>query len=804
MPYVQGETLRDRLNREKQLPVPEAVRIAGEVAAALDYAHRHDVVHRDIKPENILLHDGSALVADFGIALAASKASGARMTETGMSLGTPHYMSPEQAMGEREITPRSDVYAVGAVLYEMLTGEPPFTGHTAQAVVARVLTESPRPLATQRHTIPRHIEAAVLTALEKLPADRFATAAEFAEALKDKSYTSTVALPVSPPAAAGTPAPSRPGRLVLALALAAGIAVAAALWSWLRPRPPEPLTQFAISMRVAEALSPAANTGGARLAISPDGRTIAYLGPGEGGSRIWLRRLDQLSATPIAGSEGGSSPFFSPDGRRVGFIRNGTAVLIASLDGAPTVTLSDKANSTGGDWSDDDWIYFEVDSGVARMRPTGGAAELVHKIDQDANEVGAEWPFALPDGKGLLVRTRRAGQAAADFDIVAVAGPGAPRHVLTHGIYARYAAGHLLVVTAEGKLVAIPLDTDKLELSGPPVALLEGIGVRNGGFNVDLSLSRTGTLVYTSGSTLGSRRPFWVSREGVATPVDPSWDPQGLINNIALSPDGKQLAVELARNGKPDIWVKQLPSGPFSRITFGDTAGVRPAWSPDGREVYFILDRSATGVGSMYAHRADGTGNARPLIAAAGEFGQIVPSRDGRWIVTRTSISGAGQGDILGFRLGDTAAVPLVRSGAVETTPSLSPDGRWLAYASNESGTFEVYVRPFPETGTAKWQVSTAGGRQPLWARSGRELFYVNNRSELVVAQLLPGAAFAVGEQRVLFSTAQYAAGSGVHGYAVSPDDQRFLVTREGEALQESELVVAQHWLAGLKGRLRQ
>src|SRR5215210_215842 len=200
MPFIQGETLRDRLNREKQLPVTDAVRITTEVASALDYAHRHGVVHRDIKPENILLHDGQALVADFGIALAASKASGARMTETGMSLGTPHYMSPEQAMGEREITPRSDVYALGAVLYEMLTGEPPFTGSTAQAIVARVVTESPRPLMPQRHTVPRNVEAAVLTALEKLPADRFATAAEFADAIKDKSYASTVSLEAAPSA----------------------------------------------------------------------------------------------------------------------------------------------------------------------------------------------------------------------------------------------------------------------------------------------------------------------------------------------------------------------------------------------------------------------------------------------------------------------------------------------------------------------------------------------------------------------------------------------------------------------------
>jgi eukaryotic-like serine/threonine-protein kinase len=808
MPFVEGETLRDRLNREKQLPVPEALRIAGEVASALDYAHRRGVVHRDIKPENILVHEGQALVADFGIALAASKASGARMTETGMSLGTPHYMSPEQAMGEREITPRSDVYALGAVLYEMLTGEPPFTGHTAQAVVARVLTESPRPLGTQRHTIPRHVEAAVLTALEKLPADRFATAAEFADALKDRNYTSTVSMEAAPAGSVATAGSTTAARrrfspVTLALAGAFAVATAAALWGWLRPAPAPPLTQFAMALRSDETLAPPSNAGGARVAVSPDGRTIAYVGPGTAAPRLWLRRLDQLSATPIAGTDGASSPFFSPDGRRIGFIKTGTSVRIASLDGAPTVTIFDKANSTGGDWSDDDWIYFEVDSGIARIRPAGGTPELVHKIDQDANEVGAEWPFALPGGKGVLVRTRRAGQGPADFDIVAVKGAGAPRHVLTKGIYARYAAGRLLVVTAEGKLVAIPFDTDKLELSGGPVAVLDGIGARTAGFNVDLSLSRTGTLVYTSGSTLGSRRPVWVTREGVSSAVDPSWDPQGLITNIALSPDGKQVAVELQRGGKSDIWVKQLPVGPFSRITFGDTAGVRPAWSPDGREVYFILDRAGSGVGPVFAHRADGTGVARSLVAPKSDFGQIVPSRDGRWIITRTPANTAGGGDIFGFRTGaaagDTTPVSLVASPAAELFPSLSPDGRWLAYTSNESGTNEVYVRPFPETSTAKWQVSTSGGQQPLWAASGRELFYINGKRELVSAEIRPGAALAVGEQRTLFSTAPFSGGAGIHSYAVTADSRRFMMTQEGEPLQESELVVAQGWLQQVK-----
>ncbi|HEY7614823.1 MAG TPA: protein kinase [Gemmatimonadales bacterium] len=803
MPFVEGETLRDRLTREKQLAVPDAVRIATEVAAALDYAHRHGVVHRDIKPENILLHDGQALVADFGIALAASKASGARMTETGMSLGTPHYMSPEQAMGEREITARSDVYALGAVLYEMLSGEPPFTGNTAQAVVARVLTETPRSLATQRHTIPRHIEAAVVTALEKLPADRFATAAAFADALKDKSYAGTVALEAPRAADVGKARAKRPGwnRLTIALAATTVLAMAAALWGWLRPQPVPPTTQLGLALRDGEALRPPANSGGARVAISPDGRALVYIGPAEGGSRLWLRRLDQLTGTPIAGTEDGSSPFFSPDGRRVGFIKRGSTVRIASLDGAPTVTLYDKANSTGGAWGDDGYIYFEVDSGLARMRPEGGSLEPVFKMSAEAKDVGAEWPFVLPGGRGLLFRLRRAGQAPGEYAIMAMKLPGGAARALTPGVYARYAAsGHLLVVTADGKLVATPFDIDRMELSGAPTALIEGIGVRTGGFNVDLSLSETGTLIYTTGGTLGSRVPYWVNRDGTAAPVDPAWDPQGAIQNIALSPDGKALAVELQRNGKPDIWVKRLPTGPFSRITFDDTAAVRPSWSADGREVLYVRDRTGVAVGPLFAHLADGTGVPRLLSPLRMDLGQAAASRDGRWLLTRTPGNGAGNGDVLAFRSGDTTPVTLVATPATEFFPALSPDGRWLAYASTESGAMEIYVRPFPATGTAKWQVSTAGGIEPLWARNGRELFYINGKSEMIAAEIPPGQTFSVGEQRRLFSTAEYAAGSGIPSYAVSPDDRRFLLLREGESIQQSELVLAQNWIQRLEG----
>jgi serine/threonine-protein kinase len=802
MPFVEGESLRDRLRREKQLPVDDALRITAEIASALDYAHRHGVIHRDIKPENILLHDGQALVADFGIALAASKAGGTRMTETGMSLGTPYYMSPEQAMGDREITARSDVYALGAVLYEMLTGDPPFTGSTAQAIVARVVTEHPRRMLPQRHTIPPHVEAAVLRALEKLPADRFASAAEFADALKDKAYAPTTALPAAATPPALVVQRRKPGAALVALGAALLVATAAALWGWFRPAPAAPVTQFSMALRAGQALQPPQPTGGARVALSRDGRVLVYSGPGDGGSRLWLRRLDQLEAAPLAGTDGASSPSFSPDGQKVAFMKEGTQVRVASLSGAPTVTLTDKANSTSCTWGDDGYIYFEVDSGVARMREGGGTIEPVYSIDPKKKEVATEWVEPLPTGTGVLFRLRHVGQGPADFEIMAMPLPRGTPHTLVRGVYARYAPdGHLLVVTAEGKLLAIPFDAKKLELTGPPIALLEGLGVRNGGFNIDLALARNGTLAYTTGGTLSSRRAVWVSREGVASAVDSTWDPQGVIASTTLSPDGKTIAVDLLREGRRDIWVKQLPDGPFSRITFGDTSSVRPAWSSDGREVFYITDRSGSGVGPVYAHRADGTGAPRRIFASTKfDVGQVFPSRDGRWLILRTVPPAAGSPDIFSLKVGDTTAVPLVATPAAETFPALSPDGRWLAYSSNESGTPEVYVRPFPETGSAKWQVSTAGGVEPAWASTGRELVYINGKLDMVSAEVTPGPTFSVGRQRVLFSVAQLIRVGPVPSFSLSPDDKRFLMIREGVAAQPSELIVAENWLQNLKG----
>jgi serine/threonine-protein kinase len=802
MPFVEGESLRSRLTREKQLPVADAVRIATEVASALDYAHRHGVVHRDIKPENILLHDGRALVADFGIALAASKAGGNRMTETGMSLGTPHYMSPEQAMGEREITARSDVYALGVVLYEMLTGDPPFTGSTAQAVVARVLTESPRPILPQRHTIPPAVEAAVLTALEKLPADRFGTAAEFADALAGRGTIPTVPTAAAAALTRAAPAVAKPGLDPVKIGLAGVAVVAAALaaWGWLRPKPVPLVNRFSVYLPTDQALAGA--QGGNRVAISPDGNRLVYVGPAQRGTQLWLREHDQLSATPIAGTEAGASPFFSPDGRQIGFLIGGSKLRTVSLDGGPTQTLSDSVNSSGGDWGPDGYIYVEVDSGIARIRASGGPLEPLYNFFKH-QESGAEWPVLLPGAKGLLFRTRRPNQGVGDFQIVAVPLPRGEPHVLMRGVYARYSpTGHLLVVTAEGKLVAAPFDPDKLKLTGAPAGILDGIGVEVGGFSTNLALSASGTLVYTTGAAVRSRKPVWVTREGVESAVDSTWEPPGAIQSFAVSPDGRALAVELLQNGNNAVWIKQIPTGPFSRLTFGDTTNLRPTWTADGRSLVYLGNASTNG-GIPMMRRADGTGTRRTLVHSSFTYGQTFQTRDGKWVIARRSFFEQGKGDIYGVREGDSTLVPLVTGPATEIHPAVSPDGRWLAYASDESGTSEIYVRPFPDAASARWQVSTAGGTSPVWSHSGKELFYRSNQDAIMTVAVHPGSTFSFDPPKRLFSTAQYIGINPVPSFDVSPDDKRFLLLRETAPNERNELIVVQNWTQEMKARAR-
>ncbi|HEX5963253.1 MAG TPA: protein kinase, partial [Gemmatimonadales bacterium] len=521
MPYVAGESLRVKLHREKQLPIPEAVTICGQIASALDYAHRHGVIHRDIKPENILLHDGQPSVADFGIALAVSQAGGSRLTETGLSIGTPQYMSPEQSMGDRELDARSDIYSLGVVLYEMLTGDPPYTGSTAQAIVAKVITEKPAPVTARRDTIPLHVAAAVHKAIAKLPADRFHAAAEFAEALVRPGAGQTLPETILVPGASrGARSVSRRRSVAIAgSVLLAGLAA----WGWLRPGPRAPVVRLGIALPAGEALQQL--EGGSRIAISPDGSRLVYVGPAGKGHQLWMKPSSQLHGSPLPGTEGGRNPFFSPDGRKLGFTTSVPMKLkVMSLSGEPAITLADSGLENGGaSWGSDGYIYVDTERGLQRLKASGGPLEPVAILDSTRGETGIAWPQVLPSGKAVLLRMRRATDALSDFNIIAVEPRSGRRTSLTRGVFARYTpSGHLVYVTADGKLLAAPFDEGKMTLTGPPVALTDGVALGVLG-RVDLAISATGTLVYAPGSPTAATDVVRVNRDGTVHPLDPNW-----------------------------------------------------------------------------------------------------------------------------------------------------------------------------------------------------------------------------------------------------------------------------------------
>ena len=477
MPYVEGESLRDRLTREKQLPVEDAMRIATEVAGALDYAHRRGVIHRDIKPENVLLHEGQALVADFGIALAMSAAGGSRMTETGMSLGTPHYMSPEQAMGERDITAKTDIYALGCVLYEMLLGEPPFTGPTAQAIVAKVMTEEPRPITTQRRTVPPHVEAAVFTALQKLPADRFPTAADFANAIA-RPGSQFVVTPTWGTTLRPLPA-RRPSRMTMVLIGAAVVVAAIAiplLWRRTRVASEAPSRHFQIILPDSAPLDFFAPSyfgeGRPALALSPDGSVLVYVARVGRTTQLYQRRLDHFEVTPIAGTEGAADPFFSPDGKWIGFVAASELRKVQLAGGAP-VTIAPVQSPFGMTWLTDGRIVAITSVGPMWISATGGEWQPMPDAGGRAWAVypqvipGEQWGlsggwglylYRFADGRVLRLASGRT-IPVDSFSPDALGGSGP--------LYA--ASGHVLYVS-DSTLMALPFDPGGPKVLGSPLS----------------------------------------------------------------------------------------------------------------------------------------------------------------------------------------------------------------------------------------------------------------------------------------------------------------------------------------------
>jgi len=847
MPYVEGESLRERLERERQLPIDEALRIAREVADALAYAHARGVVHRDIKPENILLAGGGpragargpgesgaahALVADFGIALAVEQAGGQRLTRTGISLGTPQYMPPEQAAGERGVDARADVYALGAVTYEMLAGEPPFTAPTAQAVVRRVMTEAPRPLTLARASVPAHVAAAVAKAVEKLPADRFDSAKAFAEALHNPAFASSIGT-VGTVATIGIAGPPSRRLVVPALVALTVLSAALAAWGWLRPSRTMSVARYPTTLGASGALDGIALR--VEAALSPDGASLVFRNPLTGPGQLYMKRRDEVTARPLAGTDGGSGPFFSPDGAWIGFVAHGQLRRIPSTGGA-SLKLADSVSPVfnHGAWLQDGSIfYYDVLTHTIRRLRSG---EATSQVIASPATLGGRYPWLptpLPASRGILFTahlTKCVGPVSCRPSRVYAydARRNTVRALFDDAIGAWYVrTGHVLYVTSSGTLMAVPWENAALAATGTPVPILDGIQAP--GFVI----SDEGTAVYLLGPPEFAPGPkpnaalVWVDRSGHVEPVDSSWQVNtgGTYGGadvsletgwgLALSPDGRRIAVTLLTDLGTDIWIKQLPTGPVSRLTLYHGEDRAPAWTPDGRAITFLSDRPITpdttrraGRFGLWEQAADGTGEPRLL------WGEDAPtdgfwSPDRRWLVLSATGSGpfAG-GDILAARPGvDSVARRMVATGYDEEGSALSPDSHWLAYVSNEQGENEVFVRPFPDVNGGKWQVSSGGGSAPLWAHNGRELFYVRGR-KMYVVEIHPGPPFSAEPARGLFAIPdRVRVGSLVRGtFAITPDDQRFLMVRDNsweDMAGTPRMVVVENFFEELRAKLK-
>ncbi len=784
MPYIEGESLRDKIDKEKQLGIDDAVDVARSVASALDYAHRQGVIHRDIKPENILIHDGQALVADFGIALAISEASGNRLTETGLSIGTPHYMSPEQAMGDRELDARSDVYSLGAMMYEMLTGDPPYQGSTAQAIVAKVITEKAPPVTAARDTTPPHIAAAVHKALSKLPADRFASAAAFADAL-----TRPGAIPLTVAAEAGPEAlRKRTVPAVGAIAAAALIAAIALLVGRMTAPEPAPPSNPAFRSEIVlpEAMG-VAQTGGQLIAISPDGSRIVYVGTAEGGgTQLFLRRVGDLAIVPLPGTEGVSNPFFSPDGEWIGFELDNELKKIA-VAGGPPLTIA-RVNPSRPHWGQNDTIIDA--SGSEPLYTVPGAGGIPVPVPVADTTLDLRSPHMLPGGGAALV-TIFAGLEGSQIGLVDLE-TGAIDTLVSEGVRPVYlSTGHVLYGHASGGVFVVPFDVERRVVTGSPTPVLDNVRVFGGG-PVQFEVAQNGTAVYLTGQGGQGRELVTVDMAGREEPL--ALEPERYASP-RFSPDGGRIALTM-QGDATDVYVFEMARGTLSRLTFQGN-NLYPVWSPDGRYVMFGSRLEGTLDHDIFRKVADGSGP--PELVLQAEYANFAQSwADDGTILYRTRSPGGL--DLSVLQSGDSTGTPYLAEEWNEYAGAVSPDGRWVAYVSNETDANEVYVRAFPEP-AGRWQVSQGGGSEPIWAPDGRTIYYWRGPAELVAARVQTQPSFAVlGEETVL--QGRYERFFLYPQYDIHPDGDRFVMIKNVAGDAVGGITVVVNWFEELRERL--
>jgi Tol biopolymer transport system component len=793
MECVEGETLATRLEKGP-LPLDQALKYGAQIADALDKAHSSGVVHRDLKPGNIMLTKTGVKLLDFGLAKATTEVMATSLTEVstaptqsrtltaeGTILGTLHYMAPEQLEG-RDADARSDIFALGEVLYEMGTGRQAFQGKSRASVIAAILSSAPPPMSTLQPMTPPALDGAVKRCLAKDPEERWQSARDLVLELRWIAEAGAAEAPVRRPRLAWL-------GVVVALAAALGLA----LIHFNRATKETRAVRFSVSLPE--------NTSLISGRVSPDGRYLSFAGDSGGQTQLWLRPLDALAARPLPGTEGARSVhFWSPDSRFIGFIAERKLKKI-DVTGGPPQVLCDAPGAGPfqfGSWNSDGTILFNVAEtpgreGLYRVSAAGGPATRVTLHDESGKELQAFWPSFLPDGRHFVFacgRQRQDGALEPTGICVASLDSGQARKLLDTTSYAEYAPPGYLLYVRDAALFAHPFDPDKLRLHGDPIRIVERVATVAGIGLPSFSTGVNGLLAYHSGGGSQSRL-VWKDRKGavvgqVGTPAE--------YGDLRLSPDGQKLAVPITdpQAGTTDLWLIELSRNLATRFTLEGADVYNPIWSPDGSRIVFSVPRHAP----PFLHQKAVSGGEREVLLPSNGTMHVAFawSPDGRFILYGERNPDTNW-DLWVLPLdGERKPLPFLRTRFREGFATFSPDGRWVAFVSDESGRLEVYVQPFQRPGE-KHRASTAGGSLPRWRRDGKELFYVSPDNQLMAVPVQLGASFESGTPKALFSIE---ASQGVEiSYDVAADGQRFIINSPIPGTAAPPTVVL-NWVAEL------